>query len=70
MAKLAEYKFTDYDAWCSAKRKLDDNFGSSGGAWSNESYSNSYYIYIFDECKDPGLAGKICRANGGEVYSS
>ena len=69
--KIAEYKFTDYDDWKAASDRLYDALGS--GNWSESivsSGSNPYWITIWDSCNDPKASGQICKANGGEIYSS
>ena len=69
MAKLAEYKFTDWDDWDAAKGKLYNELGSSN--YSNSircEGSNPYWITIYDDCNDPKAAGQICKANGGTPY--
>jgi hypothetical protein len=66
--KIAEYKFTDYDDWTAAKNRLHDALGSSN--YSNSITSETNWITIWDECNDPKTAGQICKANGGEIYSS
>jgi hypothetical protein len=70
MAKIAEYKFTDYDLFQSAKSRLYDELGSKNyGESIRYEGSNPYWITIYDDCSDPGVASKICRGNGGEPYS-
>jgi hypothetical protein len=64
--KIAEYKFTDYEEWTSAKNRLYSECGGSSYVnWDCPSYSDPWYIYIYDECRDAALAGKICRVHGG-----
>ncbi|MDR3286771.1 MAG: hypothetical protein LBT27_04955 [Prevotellaceae bacterium] len=71
MAKIAEYKFTDYDSFQSAKNRLYDELGSTNYGESIRSEgSNPYWIAIYDDCNDPRLASQICRANGGEPYNN
>jgi len=69
--KIAEYKFTDYDDWSAAKNRLYDALGGNNysDAISN-SGNNPYWITIWDSCNDSKTAGQICKANGGEIYSS
>jgi hypothetical protein len=65
--KIAEYKFMDYDDWSAAMNRLynavnySDSISTSG--------SNPYWIAIYDNCNDAKVAGQICKANGGEIYS-
>ena len=61
MAKLAEYKFTDYEGYIAAYNRLPST-GINGS-----SYGSYYYISIYDDCAEPKEAGQICRANGGEA---
>ena len=63
MAKIAEYKFTDYENWDKAKSRLYDEINYDS---IRSEGSNPYYIAIYDDCNDPKLAGQICRAYGGE----
>jgi hypothetical protein len=67
--KIAEYKFTDYNGWSAAKNRLYDALGGSNYNDSiTNSGSNPYWITIYDNCNDPKAAGKICNANGGDIY--
>jgi hypothetical protein len=69
MAKLAEYKFTDYDYFEKAKSRLIEELGSNNYSESiRYEGSNPYWITIYDDCNNPKVAGQICQANGGEVY--
>jgi len=71
MAKVAEYKFVDYDEWQAAKNRLYDELGSRNYSDSITSEgSNPYWITIWDNCNDVSTAGKICRGNGGVIYSN
>ena len=69
--KIAIYKFNDYDDWTAAQNRLYESLGSSNysNAITNEG-SNPYWITIWDNCDDAKTAGQICKANGGEIYSS
>ena len=70
MAKIAEYKFTDYDDWSAAKNRLYDALGSSNYSEAiRYEGNNPYWIAIYNDCNDPKTAGQICKANGGEIYS-
>ena len=64
-AKIAEYKFTDYDSWTAAKSRLYDEVGQSCLQCSE--HNPNYYISIWDDCRDPKAAAQICKANGGEA---
>lgn len=59
---LAEYKFDTYEARKAAKDRIYDECGGSK-AYCDTSGSG-YRLYIKEECTDPGLAAKICRAMG------
>lgn len=65
MAKIAEYKFTDYNGYDAAYKRLSSEVGSD--CLQYESAGGHYYIYIYDNCSDPRTAGQICNANGGEA---
>jgi hypothetical protein len=68
--KIAEYKFTSYDEWTAAKDRLYAVVGSSSYTnWDSSSYSDSWYISIYDECSDVSNAGQICRGHGGKACS-
>jgi len=66
--KIAEYEFSNYDEWTKAKDRLYSVLGSSSYAnWDDcSTYSNPWYIRIYDECSDVSNAGQICRAYGGK----
>jgi len=61
MAKIAEYKFDDYDAYKSAVNRICEE-GGNGDSWA----CDYPYITIYDDCDYVALAGKICRAYGGK----
>lgn len=71
MAKIAEYKFTDYDKWKSAQNYMYEAFGSScysDACWETSSYSDGYYISILDNCSNAGKAATICTGHDGKIY--
>jgi hypothetical protein len=68
MAKIAEYKFADYDDWQAARNHLYDALGANYSDSIRYEGSNPYYITIYDDCNDPKTAGQICKANGGTPY--
>lgn len=71
--KLAGYLFHSSDAYEAAKGSLYNqmysDYSNSDKIYFYGSYGSDYLIEIYDECSDATLAGKICRANGGENYN-